>query len=361
MPLAPAPALAVTDAERRELMQLTTVRSAPQGIALRARIVLGAADGVANNALARQLSTTLPTVLLWRRRFQEEGLIGILEDRPRSGRPKKITAEQEAALVDKTLHSTPRNATHWSVRSMAHEQELSPATVQRIWSKHHLQPHRFESFKFSTDPEFVSKVRDIVGLYLNPPDKAIVLCVDEKSQIQALDRTQPILPLRPGLPERQTHDYERHGTTTLFAALDVVAGKVIGQCQTRHRHQEFLRFLDKIDAATPANLSVHLILDNYGTHKHPEVKKWFAEHDRYHVHFTPTSASWLNQVERWFAEITRKRIRRGTFRSVRELEKAIREYIREHNKAPQPFVWVASANKIITKLRNYKRTLETAD
>lgn len=361
MPLAPAPPLPVTDTERRELSQLTSARSAPQGIALRARIILGAADGVANNFLARELSTSLPTVLLWRRRFQEQGLIGILEDRPRSGRPKEITPEQEAALVDKTLHSKPRPATHWSVRSMAREQGLSPATVQRIWSKHHLQPHRVESFKFSTDPEFVAKVRDIVGLYLNPPDKAIVLSVDEKSQIQALDRTQPILPLRPGLPERQTHDYERHGTTTLFAALDVAAGKVIGECQPRHRHQEFLRFLDTIDAATPTNLSVHLILDNYGTHKHPDVKKWFAQHARYQVHFTPTSASWLNQVERWFAEITRKRIRRGTFRSVRELEKVIRDYIRAHNKAPQPFVWVASANKIIAKVRKYKQTLETGD
>lgn len=361
MPLAPAPPLAVSDRERRELSQLTSARSAPQGIALRARIVLGAAEGVANNVLARQLSTTVPTVLLWRRRFQEQGLSGLLEDRPRSGRPKEITAEQEAVLIDKTLHSKPSNATHWSVRLMAREQGLSPATVQRIWSKHHLQPHRVESFKFSTDPEFVAKVRDIVGLYLNPPDKAIVLSVDEKSQIQALDRTQPILPLRPGLPERQTHDYERHGTTTLFAALDVAAGKVIGQCQPRHRHQEFLRFLDKIDAATPERLNVHLILDNYGTHKHPDVKKWFADHSRYQVHFTPTSASWLNQVERWFAEITRQRIRRGTFRSVRELEKAIREYIRAHNKAPQPFQWVASANKIIAKVRKYKQTLETGD
>jgi transposase len=361
MPLAPAPALALNDGERRELRDLTSSRSAPQGIALRAQIILGAADGVGNKVLARQLSTSLPTVLLWRRRFQQEGLRGILEDRPRSGRPKEISAEQEAALIDKTLHSTPRNATHWSVRMMAREAGLSPATVQRIWSKHHLQPHRVESFKFSTDPEFAAKVRDIVGLYLNPPDKAIVLSVDEKSQIQALDRTQPILPLRPGLPERQTHDYERHGTTTLFAALDVAAGKVIGDCQPRHRHQEFLRFLAKIDAATPAGMPVHLILDNYGTHKHPEVKAWFAEHPRYQVHFTPTSASWLNQVERWFAEITRKRIRRGTFRSVRELEKAIRDYIRAHNKAPQPFHWVATANKIVAKVRKYKRTSETGD
>jgi len=359
MPLAPAPALSVSDGERRELKQLTNSGSAPQGIALRAKIVLGAADGVGNKVLARQLSTSLPTVLLWRRRFQEEGLMGIVEDRPRSGRPKEITAEQEAALIDRTLHSTPKNATHWSVRLMAHEEGLSPATVQRIWSKHHLQPHRVESFKFSTDPEFVTKVRDIVGLYLNPPDKVIVLSVDEKSQFQALDRTQPILPLRPGLPERQTHDYERHGTTTLFAALDVAAGKVIGQCQRRHRHREFLQFLTKIDAATPAEMPVHLILDNYGTHKHPDVKAWFAEHPRYHVHFTPASASWLNQVERWFAEITRERIRRRTFRSVRELEKAIRDYIRAHNKAPQPFQWVASANKVMAKVRKYKQTLET--
>jgi transposase len=361
MPLAPASALPVSDLERRELSQLTHSRSAPQGIALRAKIILGAADGVGNKVLARQLSTSVPTVLLWRRRFQEEGLIGVLEDRPRSGRPKEISAEQEAALIDKTMYSKPKNATHWSVRTMARDEGLSPATVQRIWSKHHLQPHRVESFKFSTDPEFVTKVRDIVGLYLDPPDKAIVLSVDEKSQIQALDRTQPILPLRPGLPERQSHDYQRHGTTTLFAALDVAAGRVIGQCQPRHRHQEFLRFLAKIDAATPAAMPVHLILDNYGTHKHPEVKTWFAEHPRYQVHFTPTSASWLNQVERWFAEITRRRIRRGTFRSVRELEKAIRDYIRAHNKAPQPFQWVASANKIIAKVRKYKQTLETGD
>lgn len=326
---------------------------------MRARIVLGAADGIANKVLARQLSISLPTVLLWRRRFESEGLIGLLEDRPRPGRPKQISANQEAALVERTLHSTPKNATHWSVRLMARESGLSRATVQRIWSKHHLQPHRVETFKFSTDPEFVAKVRDIVGLYLNPPDRAIVLSVDEKSQIQALDRTQPILPLRPGLPERQTHDYERHGTTTLFAALDVAAGKVIGQCQPRHRHQEFLLFLEKIDAATPAKASVHLILDNYGTHKHPEVKSWFEKHPRYQVHYTPTSASWLNQVERWFAEITRTTIRRGTFRSVRDLEKAIRDYIRANNRNPKPFQWVATANKIVAKVRKYKRTLET--
>jgi transposase len=359
MPRAPAAALVVTDEQRRELLQVIGLRSVPQSVALRVRIILSAAEGIGNKVLARQLSTSLPTVLLWRGRFQRDGLAGILEDRPRSGRPKEITPEQEAELVEKTLHTVPKNATHWSVRLMAREQGVSPATVQRIWQKHHLQPHRVESFKFSTDPQFVTKVRDIVGLYLNPPDKAIVLSVDEKSQIQALDRTQPILPLRPGLPERQTHDYERHGTTTLFAALDVAAGRIIGHCQARHRHQEFLRFLDKVDAATDSRLAVHLILDNYGTHKHPEVKHWFQQHPRYRVHFTPTSASWLNQIERWFAEITRRRIRRGTFGSVRDLERAIREYIRETNKNPKPFQWVASANTIISKVRKYKRTSET--
>ena len=359
MPRAPAAALSVTDDDRRELLQVIGLRSVPQSVALRVRVILGASEGIANKVLARQLGTSLPTVLLWRGRFQSDGLPGILEDRPRSGRPKEITPEQEAALVERTLHSTPKNATHWSVRLMARDQGISPATVQRIWQKHHLQPHRVESFKFSTDPQFVAKVRDIVGLYLNPPDKAIVLSVDEKSQIQALDRTQPILPLRPGIPERQTHDYERHGTTTLFVALDVAVGKVIGHCQPRHRHQEFIRFLDKVDAETDSGLAVHLILDNYGAHKHPDVKQWFTDHPRYQVQFTPTSASWLNQVERWFAEITRKRIRRGTFRSVRELEKAIRAYIRDHNRSPHPFHWVAPANKIIKKVRKYKRTSET--
>jgi transposase len=361
MPRPGAPALPLTAKQRRELLQIKKLRSMPQSVALRVQIILGAAEGVANKVLARRLSTTLPTVLLWRSRYQDGGLAGILEDRPRSGRPKQILPEREAAIVETTLRSTPKDATHWSVRSMAKQQGVSPATVQRIWKKHHLQPHRVETFKFSSDPQFVAKVRDIVGLYLNPPDRAIVLSVDEKSQIQALDRTQPILPLRPGLPERRTHDYERHGTTTLFAALDVAAGKVIGQCQPRHRHQEFLRFLKQIDRATDRGRDVHLILDNYGTHKHPEVKKWFAAHPRYHIHFTPTSSSWLNQVERWFAEITRKRIRRGTFRSVSDLTNTIQDYIRENNKDPRPFRWVASANSIVRKVRKYKRTSETGD
>ncbi len=259
------------------------------------------------------------------------------------------------------MKTKPRHATQWSVRTMAAAQGVSPATVQRIWEKHKLQPHRVESFKYSTDPQFAPKVRDIVGLYVNPPDRAIVLSVDEKSQIQALDRTQPILPLRPGLPERQTHDYERHGTTTLFAALNVMEGTVIAECQSRHRHQEFLRFLDRIDESVSSRLEIHLVLDNYGTHKHPEVKKWLAAHPRYHVHFTPTSSSWLNQIERWFAEITRKRIRRGTFRSVRDLIKAINEYVRHYNQNPRPFQWVASASRIIRKVNKYKAVLETGE
>jgi transposase len=331
----------------------------PQSIVLRCRVVLGAAEGTANNELARQLSTSLPTVLLWRRRFVQEGLAGLVQDKPRPGRPRSLTPEKEEAIVEATRTSKPKNATHWSVRSMARVQGVSPAAVQRIWKSYHLQPHRVEHFKFSTDPEFVKKVRDIVGLYLNPPDKALVFSVDEKSQIQALDRTQPILPLRPGLPERQTHDYERHGTTTLFAALNVLDGTVIGHCQPRHRHQEFLRFLDRLEAAVDPRYQVHIILDNYGTHKHPEVKIWFAVHPRYHVHFTPTGSSWLNQIERWFAEITAKRIRRGTFLSVKELVRAIESYIRENNQRPKPFVWAATANSILKKLKKYKETLET--
>lgn len=361
MPLPPAPKLALRDSERRQILALSRHRATPRGIVLRLNIILGAAEGIANHVLARDLSTSLPTVLLWRRRYESDGLAGVLEDRPRSGRPKQITAEREAAIVDATTKTTPKDATHWSVRTMAVSQEVSPATVQRIWKKHRLQPHRVESFKFSNDPEFARKVRDIVGLYMNPPDKALVLSVDEKSQIQALDRTQPILPLRPGLPERRTHDYERHGTTTLFAALNVLEGTVITECHPRHRHTEFLRFLERIDASVASTLDIHLVLDNYGTHKHPEVKAWLTKRPRYHLHFTPTSSSWLNQVERWFAEITRKRIRRGTFHSVRELTTAIHDYVRHYNKNPRPFQWLASASRIIRKVNKYKEILETAD
>jgi transposase len=361
MPLPPAAGLKVSDGDRQKLRAISRHRSTPHGIVLRINIVLGAAEGLANRVLARKLGTSVPTVLLWRKRYESDGLMGILEDRPRSGRPKEISIEREQAIVEATMKTTPRDATQWSVRAMAAEQKVSSATVQRIWKKHKLQPHRVESFKFSNDPQFAAKVRDIVGLYVNPPDKAMVLSVDEKSQIQALDRTQPILPLRPGLPERQTHDYQRHGTTTLFAALNVLEGTVIGECLPRHRHQEFLRFLDRIEESVEPNLDIHLILDNYGTHKHPAVKKWLAAKPRYHVHFTPTSASWLNQIERWFAEITRKRIRRGTFRSVRDLITTIRDYIRVYNSNPQPFHWVASASRIIRKVRKYKDTLDTGD
>lgn len=361
MPLPPAPRLAVSEADRKELLALSRQRSIPRGTLLRVNIILGAADGKANHLLARELSSTITTVLLWRKRYETDGLAGLFNDRPRSGRPRRISVVKEAAIVEATIRTVPKDATHWSVRAMAANQKVSPATVQRIWKKHKLQPHRVESFKFSNDPDFAPKVRDIVGLYMNPPDKAIVLSVDEKSQIQALDRTQPILPLRAGIPERQTHDYKRHGTTTLFAALNVLEGTVIGECKPRHRHQEFLLFLERIDQAIDPDLDVHLVLDNYGTHKHPKVKKWLAARSRYHVHFTPTGSSWLNQVERWFAEITRKRIRRGTFRSVRELTKAIHEYIRIYNHHPRPFQWVASASRIIRKVNKYRQTSETAD
>ena len=361
MPLPGASPLALSEAEKKHLRRISRHRSTPRGILLRVEIVLAAAEGIANRAIARKLATSLPTVLLWRKRYEAEGLAGMLEDRPRSGRPKQLTAEREVAIVEATLKTTPKDATQWSVRTMAEVQKVSPSTVYRVWTKHKLQPHRVESFKFSNDPDFALKVRDIVGLYLNPPDKALVLSVDEKSQIQALDRTQPILPLRPGLPERQTHDYQRHGTTTLFAALDVAEGTVIAECQPRHRHQEFLRFLHRIDQSVDPALDIHMVLDNYGTHKHPEVKKWLAVRPRYHLHFTPTSSSWLNQIERWFAEITRKRIRRGTFRSVRDLVRAIHDYVRHYNHNPQPFQWVASASRIIRKVNRYKRTSETVD
>ena len=359
MPLPPAAPLALTSAQHSELMKVLGDPGTPQVIVLRCGVVLGAAEGTANHELARQLSTSLPIVLLWRRRFLQQGVLGILEDKPRPGRPRCITPEKEAAIVEATRNRKPRHATHWSVRSMARHQGVSSAAVQRIWKAYHLQPHRVEHFQFSNDPELVSKVRDRIGLYLNPPEHALVFSVDENSQIQALDRTQPILPLRPGLPERQTHDYQRHETTTLFAALNVLDGTVIAQCQPRHRHQKFLRFLNRLEAALDPALAVYIILDNYGTHKHPKVRSWFAAHPRYHLHFTPTGSSWLNQIERWFGEITVKRIRRGTFRSVKELIAAIEGYIRENNKNPKPFVWTATAKSIVKKLRKYKEILDT--
>ena len=361
MPLPPAPKLSLSDSDRKQLLEIGRHRSTPRGIVLRVDIVLGAAEGIANHVLARNLSTSLPTVLLWRRRFDSGGLAAVLEDRPRSGRPKQISAEQEEAIVDATMKTTPKDATHWSVRAMAASQKVSPATVQRIWKMHKLQPHRGESFKFSNDPAFARKVRDIVGLYMNPPDKAIVLSVDEKSQIQALERTQLILRCGPACQHDKRTIMNATERPPLFAALNVLDGTVIAACQPRHRHQEFLRFLNRTDESVDSGLQIHLVLDNYGTHKHLAVKKWLAVRPRYHAHFTPTSSSWLNQIERWFAEITRKRIRRGTFRSVRELIMAIQNYIQRYNRNPQPFQWVASASKIIRKVNKYKETLETED
>lgn len=345
----PTKALTLSAADKEKLELLARRPKTAQRLALRAKIVLRAAAGQANQAIAGTLGVTGATVGKWRERFRTDGMEGLC-DELRSGAPRKITDAKVEEAVTKTLESMPQAATHWSTRSLAKEVGLSQSAIVRIWNTFGLQPHRSESFKLSTDPFFVEKVRDVVGLYLNPPEHAIVLCVDEKSQVQALDRTQPILPLRPGLPETRTHDYERHGTTSLFAALDVATGKVIGECHRRHRHQEFLKFMETVEAKLPPNVEVHLVLDNYGTHKTPKVVRWFARHPRYHLHFTPTSGSWVNQVERFFAEITTKRIRRGSFLSVRSLEQAIQEYLEHNNNNPKPFVWTADAELILGKV-----------
>ncbi len=347
----PKQPVALEPAEKEKLEMLRRRPKTAQRVALRSKIVLGAAEGQSNQEIARRLGITGATVGKWRERFRLRGLEG-LSDEPRPGTPRKITDAQVEEAVTRTWESAPVAATHWSTRSLAQQVGLSQSAIVRIWHSFGLQPHRSETFKLSTDPFLVEKVRDIVGLYVNPPEHAVVLCVDEKSQVQALDRTQPILPLRPGLPEQRTSDYERHGTTSLFAALEVATGKVIGECHRRHRHQEFLKFMDLVDSHIPADAGeVHLILDNYGTHKTPKVIRWFARHPRYHLHFTPTSGSWVNQVERWFAEITEKRIRRGSFTSVPSLEKAIREYLEHHNQSPKPFIWTANADLILGKLQ----------
>jgi transposase len=317
-----------------------------------------AADGIASQDIAKALSVSRPTVQLWRQRFLALRLPGLEKDAPRPGRNPRIAPGKIKAVVEATLHTTPANATHWSTRSMAQAQGLSAASVRRIWRRHRLKPHLVETFKLSRDKRFVEKLHDVVGLYLNPPDKALVLCVDEKSQIQALDRTQPLLALRPGIPARQTHDYKRHGTTTLFAALSMLDGKVIGDCMPRHRHQEFIRFLKKIDAETPPELDLHLIVDNYSTHKHLRVMSWLQRHPRFRLHFTPTSSSWLNLIERWFREITDKRIRRGTFRNVRALIAAITQYLENHNQNPRVFVWSAPVERILAKIAKCKEALD---
>ena len=337
--------------DREKLELLARRPKTAQRVAIRSKIVLRAGEGLSNREIADQLGITGSTVGKWRERYRLKGLEG-LSDEPRPGAPRSITDADVEAAVTKSLESLPQAATQWSTRSLADKVGLSQSAVVRIWHSFGLQPHRTETFKLSTDPYLVEKVRDIVGLYLNPPEHAIVLCVDEKSQVQALDRTQPILPLRPGLPEQRTSDYERHGTTSLFAALDVATGKVIGECHRRHRHQEFLRFMQTVDAALPPDAGeIHLVLDNYGTHKTPRVVRWFARHPRYQLHFTPTSGSWVNQVERWFADITEKRIRRGSFTSVSGLEKAIQQYLNSNNEKPKPFVWTADADLILGKIQ----------
>jgi transposase len=356
----PAEKLVIDVEDRRLLETWTRAHNAPQSVAMRCHVVLLAADGLANNAIATTLGISRPTVLLWRERFAAGGPQALVNEAPGRGRRRSITAAKVQRIVTATTQTTPPDATHWSCRTLARAQGVSPATVQRIWEAHGLQPHRTRTFKLSRDKRFEEKLTDVVGLYLHPPDKAIVLCVDEKSQIQALDRTQPGLPLKKGRCGTMTHDYKRHGTTTLFAALNVLEGKVIGQCLPHHTNQEFLRFLRRLDREFPRDLTLHLILDNYGTHTHPKVEEWFVAHPRYHRHFVPTSASWLNLVERWFAEITRKRIRRGTFRSLPDLVRAIEEYVTHHNRHAEPFVWTATAAAILKKVRHCKEALETA-
>jgi transposase len=348
----PKAKLVVAPSERETLERWTRRRKTAQALALRARIILRCATGRTNLMVAQDLGVTHQMVGKWRARFVERRLDGLL-DEPRPGTPRRLSDAKIEAIVVKTLESTPRDATQWSVRSMAKASGIGATSVHRIWRAFALQPHRAETFKLSADPLFVEKVRDIVGLYLHPPAKALVLCVDEKSQIQALDRTQPLLPMRPGQVERRTHDYVRHGTTSLFAALDVASGKVIGECHGRHRAVEFRTFLDTIEANVPGDLDVHLILDNYGTHKTATIRRWLAKRPRFHVHFTPTSASWINLVERWFATLTLKQIRRGSHRSTRELEHAIREYLRLNNQHPKPFVWTKTADEILNSLARF--------
>lgn len=345
--------LVLSEVELSELKRIVRRTTSAQRLAFRAKIILLCSEGIQNKDVAVKLKTRPSTVGKWRSRFVEKRLDG-LQDEPRPGTPRTFSDECVEQVIVKSLESKPTNATQWSTRSMAQESGMSPATISRIWNAFGLQPHRQEKFKLSTDPYFIEKVRDIAGLYLSPPQNAIVLCVDEKSQTQALDRTQPLLPMRPGQAERGTHDYVRHGVTSLFAALNVANGKIFAECHRRHRQQEFLRFLrylDKTIEKQPGQ-EVHIVMDNYGTHKTTAVKKWFARHPEYIVHFTPTSASWMNQVERFFAEITQKRIRRGCFKSVKALEKAILEYIENHNKNPKPFKWVANPEDILRRVKN---------
>ena len=352
--------IVLTDDERRTLTSLARSRTAAARLVTRARIVLAAADGAENQDIAATLGVAEGTVRMWRRRFAKERLPGIERERPGRGRRPSKRKHWARTIVEVTLHTTPKNATHWSQRSLADHLGIDKSMVQRVWKEHKLQPHRVRTFKLSRDKRFIEKLIDVVGLYLRPPEHALVLCADEKSQIQALDRTQPGLPLKKGRCGTMTHDYKRNGTTTLFAALEVASGRIISDCRPRHRHQEWLKFLKLIDAQTPAELDLHLIVDNYSTHKHARVKAWLARHPRFHLHFIPTSSSWLNLVERWFREITTKRIRRGSFPSVNHLEKAINDFIAEHNTDPRPFVWTADLKDLLPKILRAHETLDTS-
>src|SRR5215212_8609668 len=342
MPSSVAVEITLTGEERAQL----------EALAQRSRIVLAAADGLKNTEIAERLGVGRPMVTKWRNRFAEQRLDGLL-DEPRPGRPRTISDEQVDEVIVKTLESTPKDATHWSTRSMAREVGLTQNAVLRIWHAFGLQPHRQDTFKLSTDPQFVEKVHDIVGLYLNPPERAVVLCVDEKSQIQALDRTQPILPLLPGVPERRSHDYKRAGTSSLYAALDLTTGTVLGKLHRRHRAIEFKKFLQLIDREVPTGLAVHLVLDNSSTHKTPAIKRWLAAHPRFRLHFTPTSSSWLNLVERWFAELTQKKLKRGVHRTVQALERDIRSWLETWNEDPKPYVWTKTADQILESIATY--------
>jgi transposase len=348
----------LSPSERQQIQQWASAHGTPQQVALRCRIVLGAADGQSDVAIAQQLSVNRKTVILWRQRFSELRLDGLWEIAPGRGRKANYDIDKIAAIVDATLQTKPEGMTHWGCRTMAQSQGVSKSTIHNIWQAHQLKPHRVKTFKLSRDPKFLEKMTDVIGLYLNPPQQAIVLCVDEKSQIQALDRTQPGLPIKKGRCGTMTHDYKRNGTTTLFAALEVLQGKVIGQCYQRHRHQEFLKFLRTLDQEFPGKVPLHLVMDNYGTHKHENVRNWLKRHPRFVLHFVPTSSSWLNLVERWFGQLDQKAIRRGVLRSVEDLKTSIEAFLTAWNKDPKPFVWTATVESIVEKLTRCRRTLE---
>lgn len=352
------PALRLSPSDQEQIRQWSASHGTPQQVALRSRIVLAAAEGQPDSAIVRQLEINRKTVTLWRTRFAEQGIESLWEVAPGRGRKPTYGPEKIKAIVDATLQTKPRGMTQWSCRLMAESQGVSKSTVSNIWRSHNLKPHRVKSFKLSRDPKFLEKLTDVVGLYLNPPQQALVLCVDEKSQIQALDRTQPGLPLKKGRCGTMTHDYKRNGTTTLFAALEVLQGRVIGQCYERHRHQELLKFLRRLDQEFPGEVPLHLVMDNYGTHKHPRVQAWIKRHPRFLPHFVPTSSSWLNLVERWFGELTSKRVRRGSFGSVEDLQNAITDFLTAWNENPKPFVWTATVASIQEKLSRCRQTLE---